>query len=1457
MAKQTYGVYAVDKDIDLDNLHPEFIPILQSLAETLKVNVPITSGYRSQKKQDELYANRANNPYPVGKTSRHTQGIAVDVAYKELLKSPLIMGDEAKLDEVLMSLGIHRPVKGDPIHFELMQGGKTAWQGVFTDRNRDTPVYQPTLLDEERTQKEGMWNNQWYQSKEKWQDAINDSVIGGFFRDTLLDDMNRPDAGWTLTEEHIKKASSLGDRTAAMWVLENSDSEQEFMARFFTKKEDLERRRDVESMGWGLSSPATFIGNLMGDPSTYVTLGAAGVSRHLFTGALKQLGPSGMYLSTKLLSKVADKAAMGLVAGAAATAERRVAERFNGFSQDYTATFIMNSIFGAAIPSVLDAMTKRGRVSADPHLKLAAEAVDGIKYKAAYDAVGGDSAKGIKLEALRTSVMKRSDTEAMKTVGSMITDQKIQGFVTNGNVAVVKKADIAEIATESKVKLRDDAKAFTFKTGNDDFVIGLIPENWKATDSADGIIMHELAAHRGFREIMGDEKHNMLLNWVQQQTDKTHRSRLWTEAVKLNHGDSVEDVLGSAIEVYSRNPDIMSRADKRRWKTFSKSIGLEEDDFGDFLKNSVHRTIDNERGYHFDVDGNEIDVNGVFYSEASVMKPSVVQALLDDDLSLGGKVMAKFESWGLTGSLSGITRNAADAQVRELSDAIMDYRGGNSMGMTAEKIKYLINGRFSKARAKIVNARSTYAKSTLKFSNSASEEFDDLALLCHKEKYGLKADVAGKYHPSVIEAADGMKDFRDIMLAVGKKSAEDFGFDSSRNMIQKDFEGTDFWFRVTDEVKLRRFIDEEFNNDVGAARKWLTDYFYTNADRAAEKKKFLVQNAELTDISDDYLENLIRNKAEGAADNTVRGFDSDVTLEGLRSTAADVAEITGIGDVRQLKARIELTDPGAEMVLPSGRMGSWDSLLQSNDIERTMSAISDRFSGEAALKARLGDVDIDDTLKGIAARYEAMVRSGQISQARAQKEQEALMTSLNILRGFKINVDPDTAAKGILSLFRKLAYAKSGGNMGINQIAEGGGAAGILGLDAALDFVPGLGKFLLRARYGKIAAEESLAISRYITGEQIVNRIGGRRTSSRRFKEMLPQNQRIGAVLDTLDSAAQIGSNITSKVNRVDNLTFRVEHSSTARAAAQIIEIAHGKKRLMQSPLSKAKLKTAGMTQGRADEMLAAVRKYIPETADQGKIMDDFGRWAHESPQTYQDFTGLIMNQSRRAITQRTLGSTPYITSKSEAMRVLFQFKDFTMRAANSQVLRALTEREFEDVVAAAYSSATNSLAYVGITYAKANMLYGNDESKRKKYLEKMLSPKRIALAALLRGMYTGALLSTPNDIYEAFTGGQSFRTTVDRSYDFFKSTENRDAEDIVGSVIGQSPAISSMFDVYKTGQAAVKAVLPGQQVTQRDARHVLNMLPLMGSFIPLMSWREAMINRFPKKSKKQLELWK
>jgi hypothetical protein len=71
--------------------------------------LPVTSTVRTKEKQAELYANRGTSPYPVAApgTSKHETGNAFDV-------------DAAVPESFLNEFGLHRPVKNDPVHVELM-----------------------------------------------------------------------------------------------------------------------------------------------------------------------------------------------------------------------------------------------------------------------------------------------------------------------------------------------------------------------------------------------------------------------------------------------------------------------------------------------------------------------------------------------------------------------------------------------------------------------------------------------------------------------------------------------------------------------------------------------------------------------------------------------------------------------------------------------------------------------------------------------------------------------------------------------------------------------------------------------------------------------------------------------------------------------------------------------------------------------------------------------------------------------------------------------------------------------------------------------------------------------------------------------------------------------------------------------------------------------------------------
>lgn len=55
------------------------LAVLTSWLDWAGIQYELTSTYRSQAEQDALYANRASNPYPVARVSKHSEGRAFDL----------------------------------------------------------------------------------------------------------------------------------------------------------------------------------------------------------------------------------------------------------------------------------------------------------------------------------------------------------------------------------------------------------------------------------------------------------------------------------------------------------------------------------------------------------------------------------------------------------------------------------------------------------------------------------------------------------------------------------------------------------------------------------------------------------------------------------------------------------------------------------------------------------------------------------------------------------------------------------------------------------------------------------------------------------------------------------------------------------------------------------------------------------------------------------------------------------------------------------------------------------------------------------------------------------------------------------------------------------------------------------------------------------------------------------
>lgn len=96
-----------------NGLHPSMIAELRRLENAHGIKIPIASGFRSRAKQQELWNNRHNNPYPVARpgTSNHERGLAIDVPSSFL----------STMREITRDSPICNPASlrtSDPIHWE-------------------------------------------------------------------------------------------------------------------------------------------------------------------------------------------------------------------------------------------------------------------------------------------------------------------------------------------------------------------------------------------------------------------------------------------------------------------------------------------------------------------------------------------------------------------------------------------------------------------------------------------------------------------------------------------------------------------------------------------------------------------------------------------------------------------------------------------------------------------------------------------------------------------------------------------------------------------------------------------------------------------------------------------------------------------------------------------------------------------------------------------------------------------------------------------------------------------------------------------------------------------------------------------------------------------------------------------------------------------------------------------
>lgn len=722
-----------------------------------------------------------------------------------------------------------------------------------------------------------------------------------------------------------------------------------------------------------------------------------------------------------------------------------------------------------------------------------------------------------------------------------------------------------------------------------------------------------------------------------------------------------------------------------------------------------------------------------------------------------------------------------------------------------------------------------------------SKYFDKQVVDCYNMKYGGQKSKRGRvFDPEVNKAADVLKDTRDAALEFARETARMHGGNINiGSLVDEDWIPVDDEFsRRIDNDALCDILNRYFDNDRDAAIKELTRYGTVACDvkkltakeqRAADMKyaramKEYEQGRRTTKpkkvkISEADVEKTIPERAAEWARGIIDKNQSRVAFGG--------GEL-GVDPVTFLRSRFPM-DTGITLPLHA-KDGTpfnfnFDEMIRDTDVDRIMQSYIQRMSGEIAVHDVLGknwrteSKLLQDAHVGLNKAADT-VGSG-MSRADVNGQRDTIKEGLSRILGTNIDFDnPQSSADAFSNLLRTKAYADVGGQMWLNQLGEFGSAMGYAGvrvLPKSIPIVRDVRKAFLS--HSERELEDTASIIRdHMFGKDIARRTWTRISSyeSRAFRDTMAKASETAKALDKVQDTFNFFSNITSTLNQLPNLTDLMVRQGQEAGIVDSVKWAKGEKFKFRKPFSDKALKAVGVTTKRETEALKqSVSKYLN--------LKNFDTWREKDPTNYFRWRQLVENYSRRTIQQLGVGDTPLLKEKNWFTKLLFQFKDYTFRAVNSQTMRALTSRQRDDFFAALYSMGTNCLSYMGLVYLRAYARYPSDAEARKEYIDKQLTPGRLAWAAFSRGALTGSIPSFGSDAYEIWTGTPMMRTTVNHSYG---SNNGMAPSDVLGRVVGEMPAISSVLDPAYYGWEGTKHALESG-LTKEDANSIAKIFPL------------------------------
>lgn len=1290
---------------------------------------------------------------------------------------------------------------------------------------------------------------------------INASGVSHF-----LDTYNPSQEEVEMVKRELPDTDTQGNKIAGAlaaqeYVLTHASSAEALQELLHMKQEDMQRRARVSQMEYGLSTLGSIVGALF-DPVTIVAAGVSGGTALLAkAGKVAALTKKISLLKKQMRVSSAitgmdnfaiqcgTKVALG---SAVATTNRWAAKNYGGWEPDYASAAFLGGAIGGAI-GLAGRLRKAGvRGKKINALEDTIEQTKRTIVAQAEDYVSPMSHKGQVVDYL-SKVNQRRLADGSKEAQELMDANKL---------FIVSREHAEKLAAYNGISLDKKAVAFTDKASGVSVLLSdkVTPKNIK------GLVAHEVGVHQGLQHIMPESSYKQLLNTVQQKM-QTSKDPAWQIAAK--QADNPEEALAYWVE-HSFNKK------EKFWQRLKKNITNKEatdEELKDLIIRGVQNEINNKQVVTPLADGSNV-VMDIHYSKNNMLTP-VHETFMDtkgavskenkhwylDFLGLHFSPGEWLEAGWLPGTLYGKLASSRLPRLREAANILLhdaQMRGHERFGMTqsTEDIKRFMQDRWLSMYNDFVDDRIKYTVKTYghvgalrnKYINKVNEDIVKCYNLLNENCAALgKADTLSKCPAEIVSLARRMKAIRKDMMEFGVAEGEKLGGRKGTGayLSHDGLFNDDEFYRIVDMDKMYDYVGAHY---YGGAKGWdkfqdmLTDYAKRNANRKVIREQLehkakqdfdiarLKYNSKphgpkdvppvKTDVTDEVVDAWIEENAKDWAFGIRDRHMSDMEfMDGDVSTFRD--------NMASFNHRFPM-DTSAEMDIGNGVTFCFDRDMRDFDIDKIMPQMINRMSGDVALHATFGEGGTKDFLDTCAQELEKSKHI--LGKGGAERQKDALRRSIQMIRGVGDYNTADMKNWNLLSnMIRKHSYANVGGNMTFAQTGEIGSMVAYSGFHSLLSGIPVFGKTLARGwrhmSNGELASIAEAA-EKHLKGESIATKAWHMSSSmtNRAFSQTMAHNDDgsrtlLSTVADSAYKWTHRESLLTSTVNQMTKLTDAMEQESRISAITDLIDWANGKTfSAFRNPVSAKKLKAVGVSD--TVSMKRDIKKYLDVPQDQ--VAASMDKWMQESPDTFTLWRQLVRNQSLRSIQQQTIGNTGYLKDANWFTKLFFQFKDFTFRTINGQMMRALQSHEVDDGMALMFSMGTNAMTYYGLTVARGYAMYPNDTAKRDAFFDRNLTPQRLALAGLTRASFM-SILSVGTDVAEMTTGFQGFRTTVDNTYK--KPYSDMSVGGKAGKFFGQAPA-AGVID--KTTYGTIGAYnLATHQGDTRDFDNLMRSLPL------------------------------